>query len=185
MSSFGLWCISGSSGCIGCVGVSGLYGTFCDFGNCTVGSSFSEKASWSIGKIWGNVGVCRDTLEIPGERGLQSSLGSPVPGISKVFLYTSELTLARRAETRLFDMRIPPHIERGGLRLPLESIYTYIHAHTSSWYFPGPHIIADTQGPHKAYRRAQMQCHGISAAIPPGHPGVDAFYIDAIRHKPR
>ena len=75
---------------------------------------FSEKPCRCIGKFWGNVRAHRDILEIPCERGVQSTLGTPAHGISKMFLLTQSLPLSSWVLIELLYILKYPSIERGG-----------------------------------------------------------------------
>ena len=58
--------------------------------------------------------VSRDILEIPCERGVRSTLGTPAHGISKMFLLTQSLSLSSWVLIELFYILKYPSIERGG-----------------------------------------------------------------------
>ena len=64
--------------------------------------------------------VSRDILEIPCERGVRSTLGTPAHGISKMFLLTQSLSLSSGVLLALFYILKYPSIER-------VCIYIYIY----------------------------------------------------------
>ena len=110
--SFASYFILGSSVCINFDVPTTPYEPIWKLKNFYFLDDFCEKPCRYIGKFWGNVGAHRDILEIPCERGVRSTLGTPAHGISKMFLLTQSLPLSSWVLIELFYILEYPVLER-------------------------------------------------------------------------
>ena len=115
---------------------------------------------------------------------LAEQWGFPKMRDARGVLCTQRSPNIRQAETTQLDTRISPHIERGGLRLPLESICKI----PSSWLStPPPNIPSSWLSPHPVSPSSspQFSCLAHLGLRSPHAPGIVVVMEDVHSHKCR